>query len=107
MWLVTYFLITIAHKITEAESVEKHILMILVKTVGSISAQQYSRKLWRPFFKMASISSMKITFLDSFLQTCAISMILVSNHTFLTMRNLNFDLRNSVKAYFTIYETKN
>ena len=25
MWLVTYFLITIIHKITEAESVQKHI----------------------------------------------------------------------------------
>ena len=42
-------------------------------------------------------------FVDSFLQTCAILMILVSNHTVL---NLNFDLRNSVKAYFTKYETK-
>ena len=45
-------------------------------------------------------------FLDSLLQTSAILMILVSNHTFLTMQNLNFDLRNSVKAYLTKYETK-
>ena len=40
-------------------------------------------------------------FLDSFLHACAILMILVSNHTFLTMHNLNFNLWNSVKAYFT------
>ena len=45
-------------------------------------------------------------FIDSFLQTCAILMIVVSNHTFVTMQNLNFDLRNSVKAYLTKYETK-
>ena len=45
-------------------------------------------------------------FLDGFLQTCAILMILVSNHTFLTMQNPHFDLRNSVKAYLTKYETK-
>ena len=55
---------------------------------------------------MAVISSRQITFLDSFLQICAISMILVSNHTFLPMLNLNFALQNSVKAYFTKYETK-
>ena len=42
-------------------------------------------------------------FLDSLLQTSAILMILVSNHTFLNMQNLNFDLR---KAYLTKYETK-
>ena len=42
-------------------------------------------------------------FLDSFRKAGAILMILVSNHTFLTMQNLNFDLRNSVKAYFTKY----
>ena len=40
-------------------------------------------------------------FLDSFLQACAILMILVSNHTFLDMQNLNLDLRNSEKVYFT------
>ena len=44
-------------------------------------------------------------FLDSFLQTCAILKILVSNHTFLNMQNLNFDLWNLVKAYLTKYET--
>ena len=44
-------------------------------------------------FKMATISSMKIICLDSFLQTCAISMILVSNHTFLTMQNLNVGIQ--------------
>ena len=44
-------------------------------------------------------------FLHSFLQTSAILMILVSNHTFLTMQNLNFELRNLVKAYLTKYET--
>ena len=78
MWLVTYFLITWFHKITEAVSVKN----ILVKTVGSndVGSQQYSRK----FIKMAAISSMKITFLDSFLQTCAISMILVSTHAYVT-----------------------
>ena len=60
----TYFQITIIHKITEVESVKN----ILVNTVGSIHAQQYSRNWWRPFFKMAAISSMKITFLGSFLR---------------------------------------
>ena len=45
-------------------------------------------------------------FIDSFLQTCAILMILVSNHTFWTMHNLNFDIRNLVEAYLTKYETK-
>ena len=39
-------------------------------------------------------------FLDCFSQTCAILMVLVSNHTVLTMQNPNFDLRNSVKAYY-------
>ena len=38
-------------------------------------------------------------FIDSLIQTCAILMILVSNYTFLPMQNLNFDLRNSVKAF--------
>ena len=45
-------------------------------------------------------------FLDSFLQTFAILMILISNHTFLTMQNPHFDHRNSVKTYLTKYETK-
>ena len=44
-------------------------------------------------------------FLNSFIQTCAILMILVSNQTFLTMQNLNFDLQNSVKSYVTKYNT--
>ena len=48
------------------------------------------------FLKMAFIYSMKITFPDSFLPTYAILMILVWNHTYLTMQNVNFDLRNSV-----------
>ena len=54
-----WFLIIIIHKITGAESVKN----MLVKTVGSNDAQQYSRKWWLPFFKMAAISSIKITFL--------------------------------------------
>ena len=70
MWLVTYFLITIIHKITEDGRHFQHVNH----------------------------------YVDSFLQTCAILMILVSNHTALTMQNLNFDLRNSVKVYFTKYE---
>ena len=45
-------------------------------------------------------------FLDSFLLTYAILMILESNHTFLTMQNLNFDLRNSANVHLTKYETK-
>ena len=53
---------------------------------------------WRPF-------QHENHFLDSLIQTCAILMILVSNHTFLTMQNINFDLRNSVKAYLTKYGT--
>ena len=54
------------------------------------------------FFKMATISSLKITLLIGFSKL----VILVSHHTVLTMHNLNVDLRNSVKAYFTKYETK-
>ena len=81
MWLVTYFLITIIHKITEAESVQKHIgknclldlcITIIQKDGGHFQHENH--------------------FLDSFLQ--AILMILVSNHTFLTMQNLNFDLQD-------------
>ena len=50
MWLMTYFLIKIIHEIAEAVN-EKNILM---KTVCSIYAHQYSRKWWRLFFKMAA-----------------------------------------------------
>ena len=77
MWHVTYFLIKIIHKITEAESVKKTYWLDWCTTVGSIDAQQYSRKWWRSFFKMAAISSMNISFQDSFLQTYTISIILV------------------------------
>ena len=45
-------------------------------------------------------------FLDSFLQFSAILMILASNYIFLTIQNLNFRLRNSVKAYLTKYEIR-
>ena len=38
-------------------------------------------------------------FLDSFLQTSAILMILVSNHTFLTMQNLNFEVCECSEIY--------
>ena len=86
------FLITIIHKITEAESVKN----ILVKTSYSIYAQQYARK-WKTFQDGGHFQHEK-HFVDSFLQTCAILMTLVSNHTVFTMQNLNFHLRNSVKA---------
>ena len=96
MWLVTYFLTTITHKITEAESIKN----VLVKTVCTNYAQQYAISQDGGHFQHDN------HFLDSFLQACVILLILLSYHTFLTMQNLNFDLRNSVKAYFTTYETK-
>ena len=98
MWLVTYFQITIIHKITEAESVQKQIcencLLDLCTTIF--------QKVMVAIFQDGGHEN---HFIYSFLQTSAILMILVSNHTFLTMQNLNFELRNLVKAYLTKYET--
>ena len=102
MWLVTYFLITTIHKITEAKNVKKHIgenfLLDLCTTIF--------QKVMAAIFQDGGHFQHVNHFLDNFPQTCAILMILVSNRTFLTMQNLNFALRNSAKANFTKYETK-
>ena len=102
MWLVTYFMITIIHNITEAERVKKNIgencLLDLCRTIF--------QKVMATTFQNGGYFQHENHFLDSFLRACAILMILVSNHTFLTMQNRNFDLRNSVKAYFTKNQTK-
>ena len=67
---------------------------ILVTTVCSIYAQQYS------IFQDGGHFQHENHFHDSLIQTCAILMILVSNHTFLTMQNLNFDfMRQIVKIH--------
>ena len=97
MWLVTYFLITIIHKITEAESVKKH---IGEKYLLDLCTKIF-QKVLAAIFQDGGHFQHENHFVDSFLQTCAISKILVSNHTDLTMQNLNFDLRYLVKAYFT------
>ena len=95
MRLVTYFLITIIHIITEDESLKLHIgetsLLDLCTTIF--------QKVMAAIFQDGGRFQHGNHFVDSFLQTCAILMILVSNHTVLTMQNLNFNLRNSVKAY--------
>ena len=89
-----------SHKITEAESVKKHIgencLLNLYTTIF--------QKLMTAILQDGGYFQHENHFVDSFLQTCAILMILVSNHKVLTMQNLNLDLRNSLKAYFTKYE---
>ena len=73
MWLVTYFLITIIHKITEAESVKKHIgencLLDLCTTIF--------QKVMAAIFQDGGHFQHENHFLDSFLQTGAILMILV------------------------------
>ena len=73
MWLVTFFLITINHKITEAESVQKHIgknrLLDLCITI--------IQKVMAAIFQDGGHFQHENHFLDSFLQTCAILMILV------------------------------
>ena len=97
---MTYFLII--HKISEAESVEKHI----GKNCRLDLCTTIFQKVMAAIFQDGEHFQHENHFLDSFLQTCAISMILVSNHTFLTMKNLNFELWNLVKAYFTKYGTK-
>ena len=97
MWLVTHFLITIIHKITEAESIKKHTGENCLLHLCTI----IFRIVMAAIFQDGGHFQHENHILDSFLQTCAILMILVSNHTFLTMQNLNFDLRNSVKVYFT------
>ena len=78
---------------TESESVKKHIgekcLLHLCTTIF--------RKVMAAIFQDGGHFQHGNLFLDSFLQTCEILMILVSNQIFLTLHNLNFDFRNSVK----------
>ena len=73
MWLVTYFLITITHKITEDESVKKHIdencLLDLCTTIF--------QKVMAAIFQDGIHFQHGNHFLDSFLQTCAILKILI------------------------------
>ena len=89
-----YFLITIIHKSTKTY----WCLLDLCTTIF--------QKLMAAIFQDGGHFQHENHFLDSFLQTCAILMSVLSNHTFLTMQNQNFDLRNSVKAYLTKYKTK-
>ena len=102
MWLVTQFLTNFIYKITKAESVKKHIgencLLDLCTTI--------SHKVMAAIFQDGGHFQHGTDFLDSFFQACAILIILVLNNRFFTIQILNFDFRNSVKAYFTKYETK-
>ena len=81
------------HKITESESVKN----ILVKTLLNVCTTIF-QKVMAASFQDGGCFQHENHFLDSFLQTCAISMILVSNHIFLTMQNLNFDGEFMVQA---------
>ena len=91
----TYFFITIIQKITKAESVKnigENFLHDLCTTIF--------QKVMAVIFQVGGYLQHGNHFVDSFFQRCTILMILVSNHTVVTMQNLNFDLRNSVKAHF-------
>ena len=95
MLLVTYFLITIIHKITEAESVKKHIGENCLLHVCATILQKVMAAIFQDGGHFQHDH-----FLDNFIKTYAILMILVTNHTFLITQNLNFDFPNSVIAYF-------
>ena len=71
MWLVTYFLITIIHKITEVESVKKH---IGEKHLLDVCTKMF-QKVLAAIFQDGGHFQHENHVADSFLQTCAILII--------------------------------